>query len=111
MPYTVSTLITSGSYNQSRILFFIAKETLTTLSRKQAQKLFYHLAIHPDIFSEIAIHPIRKEGIPEVCLYTEYMTETEHLFHFHRIDRKHLNLIRHLFDLFDFPLFGYQTHP
>jgi hypothetical protein len=107
MPYTVSTKITSGSYRQSSILFFLASDTLTTLSRKQAQKLFYHLAIHPDIFSEIAIYSIRKENIPEVCTYTEYATETEHLFHFHRIDRKHLNIIQQLFDLFDFPLFGY----
>jgi hypothetical protein len=108
MPYTVSTKITSGSYNQSPILFFLASDTLTTLTRKQAKKLFYHLAIHPDIFSEIAIHPIRKEGIPEVCLYTEYMTETEHLLHFHHVDRNHLDLFHQLSDLFDHPLFGYH---
>lgn len=108
MPYTVKTLITSGSYYQNRFLFFKDQDEITSLTFKQARKLYYHLAIHPSIFSQTELCPIRKENIPVFPLDPLTAVDNKELLSILLVDKEHDHLFHDLSNIFNFELLGFR---
>ncbi|MFA5299892.1 MAG: hypothetical protein WC389_17035 [Lutibacter sp.] len=108
MPYTVSTQITAGCYHQSRFLLFRFDGELSSLTLRQAKKLYYNLAIYPSIFSETEIHPIRQDNIPDFPIDAMREIDKKQLFYFLLVDDEHYDIFNHLSGLFEFTVFGFR---